>query len=112
MGFSWYNLTGTTNSFFRVGLDGPTFFQGTVDPNLLSPFGTSGDLYIQHDTDVGEVWQKVGSSWVAISAFNFSVYNIEVGSTLKIPVNQQMIVQENLTVEGSLLIEGKLNIEV
>lgn len=39
---------------------------------------------------------------------NFSYELVPLGSTVKIPVNQQMIVHDTLTVDGTLTTDGTL----
>ena len=46
------NLKGTSYPSFKIHKKGPTFYQGTVAPNISA---VNGDMYIQHGTG-GGVW--------------------------------------------------------
>ena len=39
---------------------------------------------------------------------NFSYETIKTGKTLKIPLNQQMIVHDTITLNGDLILKGQL----
>ena len=50
----------------------------------------------------------VGSSSGGTSPDNFSYSQINLGDTKTIPVNQQMILHQNIEINGTLIIDGTL----
>jgi len=50
----------------------------------------------------------VGSGGTSSSADNFSYEKIPTGSTVEIPINQQMITHQNLLIDGTLISTGTL----
>lgn len=70
------NLKGTSYPSFKIHKSGPTFYQGTVAPNISA---VNGDMYIQHGTG-GGVWiynlgWKILETGANDAVDTFEIYN-------------------------------------
>ena len=66
-------IQGTSNTEFRIGLTGPTIYQGSADPTVTPPTPLAdgfrdGDVYFRTATGGAAIWVIDGGSWTQIAS--------------------------------------------
>jgi hypothetical protein len=93
--------------------------QSAVPSGLVPTYTTFGNLPLDArdgavavtlDTNIIYVFDRPTLTWVTQAAGqeNFSYKRIPLAQTVTIPVNQQMIVINDITIEGTLVENGEL----
>jgi hypothetical protein len=64
------NLAGTLKSAFRIGAQGPSLRQGSVDPNSASVQGSDGDIFILN-SELPSLFQRRDGFWHNVAGEGF-----------------------------------------
>ena len=91
------NLTGTSYPSFKIHKQGPTFYQGTVAPNISA---VNGDMYIQHGTG-GAVWIYNQSWSILETGANDAVDVFEIYNSVQPTSTQKMYILQGETTDAT-----------
>lgn len=87
------NLKGTSYPSFKIHKKGPTFYQGTVAPNISA---VNGDMYIQHGTG-GGVWVYNQGWKILETGANDAVDVFEIYNSVQPTSTQKMYILQGET---------------
>ena len=91
------NLKGTSYPSFKIHKSGPTFYQGTVAPNISA---VNGDMYIQHGTG-GGVWVYNQGWKILETGANDAVDTFEIYNSVRPTSTQKMYVLQGETTDAT-----------